>query len=466
MDTYIDNLCDDDYEETCSHEGMPIIKDRWLNPWLYPKPDSALASATAELVATILRVEDRNSLRERKRTKAATDTLTHTAGVITANLAEMALRPSETGELVVFRGKHQRRTRYDNLELHPRSFAQTLDRLQQLGALEQTTGARKAGASTIRPGALLRRLVDRHGVTVDDLWELPGQETVILGHTSRGFDGGSKRVCTQLIDYRDTQETQGIRERMGRLNAFLASADITYSGPWCGPLRRTLYRRFCLPVGSTVTPTFDRGGRLFGGFWQAMEKGQRSGIRIDGEPLVDLDFASMFPRLAYHSLGLEAPQGDLYDLTGLLPGYKRADHRRAVKAAFSALVFGAQCRAPSILAGLPAGTTGKAVKRALYARHPDLVGGPFGTTAGFGLMFQESEILLAALEALMEQSVVALPCHDGLMVAASKAGVARAAMEAASEALSGFAIPVEVEPLPVPQAGQALEEARSASDNM
>ena len=57
---------------------------------------------------------------------------------------------------------------------------------------------------------------------------------------------------------------------------------------------------------------FDLGGRLFGGWWQSLEKQRRRSIRLDGEPIAELDFAAMFLRLAYLEVGESPPEGDLY----------------------------------------------------------------------------------------------------------------------------------------------------------
>ena len=63
---------------------------------------------------------------------------------------------------------------------------------------------------------------------------------------------------------------------------------------------------------------------------------------------------------------------------------------------------------------------------------------------GFTIMLLESQILLCALEKLMALGVVALPQHDGLMVARSNAGIAQEALQAASRDVLGVTIPAEL----------------------
>ena len=61
---------------------------------------------------------------------------------------------------------------------------------------------------------------------------------------------------------------------------------------------------------------------------------------------------------------------------------------------------------------------------------------------GFRLMFIESQILVAALLKLAAQGAPALPLHDGLLCAKSKADIVREAMREASKAVTGFQLPI------------------------
>ncbi len=59
-------------------------------------------------------------------------------------------------------------------------------------------------------------------------------------------------------------------------------------------------------------------------------------------------------------------------------------------------------------------------------------------------MFEESRVLLKVLARLMTINIVALPIHDGLMVACSKTEAALRAMKEGAEEVTGFPFPVEV----------------------
>ena len=151
--------------------------------------------------------------------------------------------------------------------------------------------------------------------------------------------------------------------------------------------------------------TFGKPGRLFGGWWQQFKKERRARVRIQGAPVAILDCASMFARLAYAHQGLEAPVGDLYDLTELLRGYDAAirDHRKGVKKVFNAMIFGGGMGNKLPVGArplLPPKVSVDEVRKAIIARHPALQE-LFGTQVGFKLMFQESQVLLRTLGQLM-----------------------------------------------------------------
>src|SRR5262249_2914506 len=106
--------------------------------------------------------------------------------------------------------------------------------------------------------------------------------------------------------------------------------------PRVNPYERTLRRHFVILPGQP--PRFDQGGRLFGSFWLTLKSARRQHIRINGEPVADLDFATMFTRLAYGHLGQEPQEGDPYAIEGT------AGYRSGVKLAMNTFLFDSHLR--------------------------------------------------------------------------------------------------------------------------
>lgn len=233
------------------------------------------------------------------------------------------------------------------------------------------------------------------------------------------------------IGYTDTARTKKWRREVQAINAWLATAPITLAdnpsrlarldrdGQPIEPYRRTLHRVF-------NNADWNAGGRLFGGFWMTMERSERfRTIRIAGEEIANVDFSSLFPRLAYVRAGAEQPEDDLYNVTG------DGTCRDGWKALINALLF---ARRP--LGGwptdardeLPLGMKLRDAIAAIKRKHAPIVS-LFEQGLGYELMRHEADLLIFVVTALFKQGITALPLHDSVLIARSHAETARAFME-------------------------------------
>jgi hypothetical protein len=318
--------------------------------------------------------------------------------------------------------------------------------------------------SSIAPTSSFASKVHACGITLPDFGRDEREEVLLL---TRNVGTRAARQ-TDRIDYKETAETQRLRAGVRRVNDFLAQAEVAFIDDGLlqivNPLERLLKRRFVLLKGDKSTERFDRGGRLFGGFWQNLSSSRRGSIRIQGERIADLDFSSMFARLAYADVeGTAAPEGDLYAIPGL-EGY-----RSGVKLAFNVFLFdvtqsrrswpkgqmgiGAgddaearadpQGHAAQFEGRLPAGWENpERLRAAILERHPPLRKA-FGRRLGHSLMFTESQVLMAVLEELMRRGIVALPLHDGLCAPQSRKLEVAEVMRAKAFEVTGSRLPVE-----------------------
>jgi hypothetical protein len=279
--------------------------------------------------------------------------------------------------------------------------------------------------------------------TADDIQRLDGQDLVILHRNIKSWAGGVK--VSQKLDYEDTAETDRFREEMTAVNQWLAKADIGFLGNTPVDLtRKTLHRAFLLPPFiETDHTTFDYGGRLGGGWWTSLPKAQRAFIRIDGEDrIADLDFASMFVRLALHEVDAPIPDGDLYRS---IPGIETDEQREAAKSVILNLL-GRSTPLKKLPNGIrdllpPSLRSAAAIRSAIINSIPGM-----DRAIERGLCFRlfrlESNILVRALLKLTAQGITGLGMHDGIMVAASKAEIAKAALREATREEIGIELPV------------------------
>jgi hypothetical protein len=166
-------------------------------------------------------------------------------------------------------------------------------------------------------------------------------------------------------------------------------------------------------------------------------------LRINGERVANVDFGQLYLRLAYLEQGLTPPQGDLY----AVQGYE--DCREGLKAIVNAMLFADRPfrQWPHGRSALfPKGTALRDVADAIKAAHVPIIS-LFETGIGHRLSFIESNILIEVLGVLLfKQGITALPLHDSVLVATSKAERAKAVMEQAFEMFTGGGtIPVKID---------------------
>ncbi|MBB6221930.1 hypothetical protein [Rhizobium leguminosarum] len=352
---------------------------------------------------------------------------------LVANLVMVALSPVQYAGLAVPL-RNGRLSRYDRKDFNSDVLRLVVAEAENEGLVSVEEAVFKERRTVVAPTSRFRQLVAAHRISLADIHHLEGRETIELWAGSRR--SGHKAP----IDYVDCGEADTMRTQMGEINGILNNADILLDGQQTGPVH--LVRKFRLDQPEDVGG-FDRHGRLYGGFWEDLPKEQRHLLTIDGEPVVDLDFASMFIQLAYCRQGLQPQSGDLYVIPGL------EEHRKAVKSLMVSLFF-RDAEARRLPAGskevLPSGWNMKRFKAAAAARHP-AIAHLFDTNIGFELMVLESEILVGILIELASKGVAALPMHDGIMVAASHKEMAVETMQNESARKVGRSLPVVEKPI-------------------
>ncbi|RFB78316.1 hypothetical protein [Methylovirgula sp. 4M-Z18] len=418
-----------------SNERLP-----WFDKWLAIKGTS-LHTLAATVKAALAQLEKGNSKRERARKPNDQRRYDDMVESTVANMAHSVLFRTTDRRLAILTGEDRRRgTRYDN-DAFGKPFRVLLSNLEALEMVEWERSPGRGVASSVAPTERFSVLVMDAGITLGDFCRCANEEVILLFRKHRA---NGKIVKQELVDYLDTPATNAMRATIRRINAHLESACITFiardddGGDPVDPYDRTLRRHFDTDDG---TPRFDRVGRLYGGFWQPLERDRRKGIRIDSEPVVLLDYSSMFLRLAYAAKGVRPPSGDLYAIPGL------EGHRQAVKVGVSAVLFDPTRKRkewPKKAAPdqqLPEGWTAVMFRKALMKANPDIVE-YIGRGRGMHLMYTESEIMVRVLTALIDLGVTALPIHDGILIRQSHEAVAMQVMEVVSKDVSGFALAV------------------------
>ncbi len=113
------------------------------------------------------------------------------------------------------------------------------------------------------------------------------------------------------VDYKDTKETNRVREILRKANTVTDRALVQYIDPKSRMAYRLKTRLHCV-----YNRDFQHGGRFYtagrdGDHYQSLSEEERKCIQIDGELTVELDFSGLHPRLLYAWEGIQY-DGDPY----------------------------------------------------------------------------------------------------------------------------------------------------------
>lgn len=297
----------------------------------------------------------------------------------------------------------------------------------QLKKAEQATDLLEPRQSTIRAAPRLMQLADEYEVFFSDIRHdltLPTDLIVLRGIKIRG------KAKTLAVPPGDPAETY--RAEMHCINSFLMTAEIdcdvedSRGRPW--DVTERLLRRIFNDA------RMDRGGRLYGGFWQRMSaKSRQEDVWINGEAVASLDFGQCGVRIAYSLVDAKPPPGDLYEIPGL-------EHfRRGVKSLLSSQLskIESMSRKPGGTSkDLPRDMSIDEIERTILAHHEPLRKIIYKGIAP-EIQFIESQILVKSLLRLVDEKVIGLPVHDSLLVPRSSASTARQVMLDSFESVTG-----------------------------
>ena len=423
-------------------DGKDVVRSQtFFDPWLiceHPEIDALVSRAVEDGE----RETERNRIRKRRdKDREAFHSLARTLVANAAYALALGLEPPTIG--ISLARPSGPRSRYDGQSL--RQIDAVLATVAP--SLVTITRSRHKGiASVLTPGDDLVDCVAGLADFGASWFKRAGGETIIVRRVEHDYVSDTRRVVN--VDYGDSPETLRLHDELRRINAVIGAADLSFVGDVHVDTGQRRLRRIFNTLDDR--PRFDLNGRLSGGWWENLERGQRHGIRIDGEPVADLDFAAMFLCLAYARAGLEPPAGDLY--AGILSDSLVGHYRDGVKQVVNAMLSRATqlTRLPKGSKELlPNGCNGRSIREAVLSRHA-AIRDQFGVGAGASLMLAESNILVAVLLRLIDLHIVALPMHDGLMVRPNDAAMALEVMREVSREQTGFELPAMMKPLDGP----------------
>jgi hypothetical protein len=377
-----------------------------LAPYADPCPE--LNALVDDLYHRLAQVDPRT-----RRRKALDDVRYRaTLTALTARIAMIALAqiPPHDGIAVAFD-----ETRYIGSDISPthlRSIARGLDRLDLTAPKKGFYNAAKPAKSfttRIRHTTAFTTLTKAHGLRLNALVKPPA-EVIAL----------SRPVVTTV-----PEDVASSATTVRRYNDFVQQFDLSLPQDAWNDLFQTIQERGTNGKGDKLVhgfsdasiyltrrfaETYERGGRLYDGYWQNMPKAIRKRLIINGKPTVELDFSRVHPTIIRAELGL-GPIPDPYDL----PGYSGME--ATGKLMFNRLL---NSRGPVRYYPKNDSQTFRSVEgfnqyRDAMITHLDAFRDTFGNDYGARLQKRDSELALRILDRCIASSIPVYPVHDSFI---------------------------------------------------
>lgn len=314
-----------------------------------------------------------------------------------------------------------------------KAMSNDLDRMEVMGLVEKSLGEHGSVTSTYSLTPKLLIVAMELGIKdqnlTHDLWY---DRLLRVYETNR--EGGNlvdvpltadaRRWCALLDDFNAFAAKHDIAIKLNdsereqlltRLNERRKAGLPAHYRP--ALIRTGLYRSF--NYGG-----FDRGGRLYGGWWQNISKGLRHKITINGQPTVELDYSCFHIRMLYHLLGL-AYDDDAYQIAEIVELEQRLSlpeghYREAIKKITQALVNspkgkkGERCKLPDGVSFYPHITRAE-IRQMIEKKHQPIAPS-FASGKGLELQRLDSDLAMQIIKNLQEKGVLVLPIHDSFIV--------------------------------------------------
>jgi len=272
-------------------------------------------------------------------------------------------------------------------------------------------------ATRFRPSSSMAAMAKEAGIDGEDITKhfppLLPKRVIEVRAKSENIRG--RKVKGKKLKYAPTEKSKAMEAEIQELNQFLIGFELGGAG-FSG------YRRL-FHEGDVEGFDFQWGGRIYGVGdynYQNMKKSERSNMRIDGDPIVEIDINASYLSILHGISGYPLPErDDLYDIGGI--------DRTIVKAWVSSTI-GHHCfhtRWPKNAAqeiedaGIkrPKEMTMTSLQPIILDHFPMLADWPSGRVTWANLMFTESEIIIGTMVELMRSySVPCFSVHDSIIV--------------------------------------------------
>ena len=323
-------------------------------------------------------------------------------------------------------------------------FKATLKALLQLGLVHQHEGYRRQASESFSarywPSENLLSLADQHGIAPSTL--------------RQHFRLNPPKKAPKVVQPLRLMELKVRGRRQSVLQIDAASPEAFHLIQQIEAMNRlaaVTVVEGCLPPRwkRSFTDDWQHHGRWYAagaeGNYQNLSQADRLQIRIGGESVVEVDISASHLTLLHGMLGLPEPEGDAYSVEGVPREVAKAWINATIGKGSPVQRWAQKAREQL---GPDVSWSPKQVGSAVLGRYPFLSEPADAIRTNealpqrrkllpLRLMFIEASIISQTMEDLAAQGILALPMHDGLIVAASAEEAAHEAIMRAGKELAG-----------------------------
>jgi hypothetical protein len=233
-----------------------------------------------------------------------------------------------------------------------RLIATVVDSMKQKGYLEDHTGfydrthKGKSRLSRMRATDKLIPLMTKYGIKNDYIQKSPKTECIIQRNKDK-----------KETDYVDTRAIIKIRKSLNAYNNLLRSTFIDIpdnalkeyekSASAKGEVKINLNEKFIKRIFNNSS--WDDGGRFYGGWWQRIPRELRQKVRINHDPVIEIDYSGLHIILLYANDGIDYWK-DIGKDPYILAGYKDDEKTRRLLKFILLTILNAETKAKAIKA--------------------------------------------------------------------------------------------------------------------
>lgn len=316
----------------CAETGSLTYTTEYRSPVLKAvrSPSPALLALRDDLYARVRAAQPQKKKPKPSDEDAFRETLLAFADAI-ATFALLRIQPDREMNVAFGDGK------YTGSQISSVQLRKIREAMKDAGLIEvlphffDRTGEKQSYATRIKPTAAFKALVHLHGVELPPL--APPFPAYFLHKQQHGVRAAPEDVVAlDAVVQRYNEFTRQFRltlpdKAWSELEGYMVTADPT------GNTKKLHHgfdeRRIFLT--RIFTGTWERGGRMYGGYWQGMPKRFRNQLLIDGQHTVELDYSRLHPTMLFNEAGIALPDNlDPYRVPGFnvdLAGAKQTFNR-------------------------------------------------------------------------------------------------------------------------------------------